>query len=191
MKSRQLAAVMIVVAQLLLILGLIGQHEYRERAWRSIRLRVEPVDPVSLFRGRYVNLGYDFSQLETKGGNWKKGETVYLQLTPDEEGNWQLAGFGRSPEAEAGALVLQGRVEHFYAWVWRPRGVERPAGLHTLTVRTGLESYFLSERRAPEIERLPRDQYEMAVEIAVAADGRAVLKQLYVRGVPAEDFEPD
>jgi uncharacterized membrane-anchored protein len=191
MKNRRLAATVIVAGQLLLILGLIGQHEYRKRAWRSIRLQVQPVDPVSLFRGRYVNLGYHFSSLETKDGSWRKGEIVYLHLTPDEKGHWRLAGFGRSPEPEAGALVLQGRVEHFYAGVWRPRDVEQPTGLHTLTVKTGLESYFLSERKAPEIERLLRDEYEMTVEIAVADDGRAVLKQLFVRGVPAEDFEPD
>jgi len=191
MKSRQLAAIVIVAGQLLLILGLIGQQEYRARAWRSIRLRVQPVDPVSLFRGRYVNLSYDFSMLETDDETWKKGETVYIQLSPDEKGDWKLAGFGRSPKAEGVSLLLQGRVDRFYPWVWRPSGIEQPAGKHTLMVKTGLESYFLSERKAPEIERLPRDKYEMTVEIAVAEGGRAVLRQLYVRGLPAEDFEPD
>lgn len=187
MKAQRFFVVLVVAAQLGLIVGLILRQEYHLRTWHPIRLRVEPVDPISLFRGRYVDLRYHFSQLQTTDANWKKGETIYLQLAPRADSLWQVAGFGRSRKTQTGKHLLRGKVLDVHPVLVSP--LERYPR-YTLEVRTGLESYFLSERKAPEIERLPRDQYEMTVEVAVADDGRAALNQLYVRGIPAEEFAP-
>jgi hypothetical protein len=105
-----------------------------------------------------------------------------------------MVEFERRLEKKPGTVILRGRVEWVGPeFVRAPAGSKEPArrtGLYQLQVWTPIESYFVSERKAPQLDRLPRDKYEMAVDVVVAEDGRSALKQLYVRGVPAEDFEP-
>lgn len=177
MSIRRRLVVLIVAGQLLLLVGLIAWQEYKLHAWRTIRLQVRPVDPVALFRGRYVDLAYDFSALETAmEADLKSGDTVYVRLKPGEHGLWRYAGFTTKGEPQPGGVLLRGEVVS----TWRRRR----------WIRTGIESYFLSERQAPAIEGLSRVQYKMTVDVVVADDGRASLKQLYVGGTRAEDVEP-
>ena len=194
MKTRRILVVLIVGGQLLLMLTLIARQEYRLHTWRPIRLRVKPLDPEALFRGRYVHLTYDFSRLETTQSDWEKGDTVYVQLTPDKQGLWQLSGFQRQRGQQPGSVYLRGRVDYIYPDTERvgegKDATWRRTGRYHLYVRTEIESYFMSERPAPQLEQLPRDKYEMTAEVVVANDGHAALKQLYVRGIPAEKFTP-
>lgn len=176
MSTRRRVVLLVVAGQFLLLVGLIAWQEYKLHFWQTIRLRVQPVDPVALFRGRYVDLAYDFSTLETTEAGLKEGDTVYVRLKPGEEGLWRYAGFTTKREPQPGSVLLRGEAVS----TWR-RGA---------WIRTGIESYFLSERQAPAIERLSRVQYKMTVDVVVADDGRAALKQLYVEGIPAEKVDP-
>lgn len=176
MNQRRILVMLIMTGQLVVMIGLIARQEYKWRAWRTIQLKVVPVDPVALFRGRYVELTYDFSLLQAPDGKWKRGDTIYLRLKSGSDGTWQLAGYSREPERQAGEILLRGKVEFDHG--------------SQITIQTGIESYFMSERKAPEIERLSTQKYDIRVEVAVAEDGRAALKQLYVQGRPAEEFEP-
>ena len=191
---RQRLFLSIVTLQLLLLVGLVGLQQYRLRVWRPIRLRVEPRDPAALFRGRYVDLTYEFSRLRTASGEWEAGDDIYVRLAHDRRGSWRVAGFGRECGRRADAVCLRGRVKHVYPetqQVGQGRQMSfRQTGWFTLVIQTEIESYFISERQAPKIDRLPRDRYAMTVDVVVANDGRAALKQLYVRGIPAEEFTP-
>lgn len=178
MIQRRRLVLAILAGQVLLMVGLIAQQEYRLATWDTIRLPVIPVDPVALFRGRYVRLGYDFFRIETTETDWKRGDVIYLRLAPDAEGLWRLVGFGHTPDKPTGQVLVRGRI--------------RLTSSPHLYVETGIESYFLSERKAPQIERLMGrgSPYRITVDVAVSADGATALKQLYVEGIPAERFEP-
>ena len=176
MNTRRLLFFLIVAGQFLLLGGMIARQEYKLYAWQTIRLRVLPVDPVSLFRGRYVVLAYDFSRLVTCEADLKRGDTVYVRLTPGADGLWQFAECTPNRERLAGSVFLWGRV--------------RSASARGTQIDTDIESYFLSDRQAPQIDRLSRDKYETTVDVVVAEDGRVALKQLYVQGIPAEEFDP-
>lgn len=196
MSVRRIFVIVVILAQLAVVASLIVRQEYRWRTWTPIRLRVAPVDPVSLFRGRYVRLSYDFSRfpVSTSEG-WEKGGTVYVRLAPDESGEfWEMVEAGPSLEPEAGSLLVRGKVRGVgprYTRVGEGRNsrVERVPG-YTVYVSAPISSYFISERKAPEVERLPQDEYELTVDVVVSKDGEAALKQLYVNGVRAEEFEP-
>jgi len=174
--SRRTLVALIIAGQLLFMAGLIARQEYKWRAWRTIQLRVVPLDPVALFRGRYVHLTYDFSVLSARGEDWKRGETVYVRLKPQGDGTWKAAEVSRTLDQQPEEVLLRGMVVHAYGG--------------RVFLRTGIESYFMSERKAPEIERLSPQKYDMRVDVAVSNDGRAALKQLYIDGIPAEDFQP-
>ncbi|MEE9234690.1 MAG: GDYXXLXY domain-containing protein [Candidatus Acidoferrales bacterium] len=176
MSGRRIFVIVVILAQLAVVASLIARQEYRWRTWTPIRLRVAPVDPVSLFRGRYVQLGYDFLQFRVPSTEWKWGETVYIRLAPDESGEfWEMVEVGPSLEPEEGSVLVRGEM--------------RGPG-YTVSMSTPINSYFVSERQAPELERLPRDKYELTVDVVVSEDGEAALKQLYVNGVRAEEFDP-
>ena len=180
--SKRFWVVLAVAGQLSVLLSFIVRHEYRSRAWQPVRLLVEPIDPYSLFRGKYVRLGYEFTRLKTTQAGWKSGDEIYIRLAPRPDGLWTVRGTSRALSQRPGSAVLRGRVH----WV----RADQEAGW-LLSIGTEIRSYYLSERQAPRIERLQRDRkFEMTADIVVSPDGRAQLEQLYVEGVPAEDFEP-
>ncbi len=55
----------LVAAQALLPLGLIAWNEQALASGTDVTLKTAPVDPVDLFRGRYVTLSYEISALPT------------------------------------------------------------------------------------------------------------------------------
>jgi len=177
MNRRRRLTVAIVAGQCLLMVGLIAQQEYRWRSWQTIQLEASPLDPEALFRGRYVELTYAFSTVKA-GSDWRRGSPVWIRLTPSGDGPWTVAGVSVHPRANTGELLLRGSVRY-------------AIGDDYATVTAGIESYFMSERKARETEQLSLTEHAIRAEIAVSDDGRAILKRLLVDGIPAEDFQPD
>ena len=57
----------IVLAQVLLLIGVISQREYSLRHGTEVVLQTRPLDPRSLFQGDYAILAYEISR-SSKGG---------------------------------------------------------------------------------------------------------------------------
>ena len=72
-RTHRLTVAIVLLSQVGFLAGMIGLHEYRSHNWQKVRLQTEPVDPVSLFRGRYVRLGYAFDTLATRDNAWMSG----------------------------------------------------------------------------------------------------------------------
>ncbi len=143
---------------------------------REITLDVKPVAPRSLFRGDYVILGYDISQLPLAMFQPapRVGEQVHVRLVQDATG-WKAASVGRGlPTTRSDAeVVLAARVRHV------PRGEPLPD--MRVSVTYGIESFFVPEGtgRAIETEIGPG---KVQAHLAVAADGRVAIKALTVDG---------
>lgn len=145
---------------------------------REITLPVVPVDPRSLFRGDYVILDYDIRRLDAPEATpaLRKGEKVFVTIAETETGWKAVAADRRHPgEPGAGRAVLKGRVER--AW----RKGSSGNGMTNLTVRYGIESYFVPEGEGKELEAKVRDRKIDAL-IALGADGTAAIKGLRVEG---------
>ena len=56
--------VLLILLQALILAGMIGYRYYWVETGEKIFLRVSPVDPRDLFRGDYVSLSYDISNLD-------------------------------------------------------------------------------------------------------------------------------
>ncbi|HEV2560200.1 MAG TPA: GDYXXLXY domain-containing protein [Microvirga sp.] len=148
-------------------------------AWRGevIRLTVVPVDPRDLFRGDYVTLAYDISRLSTadlaRVDAVSEGETVYVTL--EQEGStWKASGVhGAKPSA---GLFLRGQVTDRHD---ERTACETPCG--TLRVAYGIERFFVPEGEGRAVEAMRNDR-RVEVDVAVARDGRAVLKRLLTDG---------
>jgi uncharacterized membrane-anchored protein len=150
------------------------------RSGKEIVLDIVPVDPRSLFRGDYVILNYPVSRIDrdVPGGGqvFRSGDTIFVTLkrseakdtAPAGRAGWSVAAVSKdypdniSPEQ----IVLRGRVRHS----------GRP-----MTVRYGVESYFVPEGEGKSLENAVRER-KLQVLVAVATDGEAAIKALLVDG---------
>jgi uncharacterized membrane-anchored protein len=152
---RRLVFWTLVAVQALVPLGLIAWNEVALARGTEVTLRTVPVDPLDLFRGRYVTLRYEISALPTPPGS-KPGDTVYVALRRDGD-----------------------------RWVGDRATRERPAGTFirgTVTdgsIRYGIETYYADEDEAPRLESEARDGLD--VRVVLDDDGKARIEGLEVR----------
>lgn len=143
--------------------------------WRGqeIRLATVPIDPRSLFRGDYVVLGYEISNIPKRGfadpDNLRHGEPVYVRLWEDKTGVHRY--FGAGLEVPREGPFLRGRLQY-------PRVHDE-----TFAVRYGLEALFAAPATAKALEQQVREG-EMVSIVMVDADGKGALKNL----VPLTDI---
>ena len=178
-----------ILFQFLVLAWMGGQREWILRTGPTVWLRTAPVDPRDLFRGDYVRLNYEISNIpEGKIGpglkkyladeqkknadqySRRKEIVVYsaLRIDPDRQVA-QLTTADLTPPSSG--LFIKGRV--------RPYG---PGTASLSGVGYGIDSYFVQqgkgrklERRAPE--GMPEGiQVPMDMEVALGRDGTAVLK---------------
>lgn len=160
-----------VAAQVAVLASMTLSHSKAQREGTPVVLRVIPVDPEDLFRGQYVQLGYEFSRVDFARG-WEgplpaEGGEIWVRL--DMAGREWVAGQYRATRGEprGGSVWMRGRCESVFAGGAR-------AGF-------GIEQFFVREGLGPEIERAMRDGGVNA-EVSVSADGEPALVALVFGG---------
>ncbi len=142
---------------------------------KTIVLKTTPIDPRSLFRGDYVTLRYDISQLDAhklEGENsfdlWQK-----IFVAVEKRGEiWEATGLYSSwPQIIGDQIILAGRVKY-------------DAG-NSVWIKYGIDSYFVPEGKGKEIEKAIGDRMDpsrVLVQIAVSDTGKAAIKGLSLDG---------
>lgn len=177
---RALLAVIILCGALL---ALVESRASLLRGGAEVRLKTAPVDPRDLFRGDYVVLSYEISQVEAPAGaGFRRGEAVFVTLAPGPDGFAQAIGVSRTKPALSGnEIVLAGKV--LSSGACAPGANGRPdcsQGRQRLRIGYGLESYFVPQFSGRAIERAARDRVEVVA--AVSPDGQAAIKRLLIDG---------
>ena len=135
----------------------------------EVLLKTAPVDPWDVFRGNYVTLRYEISELTSIPGNLSK-DFIYKSGTPVY-------------------ILLQKNVDGFYSSVTKT--VVKPTssdifikGIVTYdsNIEFGIESYFVEEGKGKDIEKLRGK--DLMAGVVIDKEGRAVIKNLEVGGVP-------
>lgn len=149
---------------------------------REITIPVQPLDPRDLFRGDYVTLGYDFTSLRKSSlasqidlEEFRAGSDIYVTLHPEAAGVWTVAALASSRPRETAPsdVVIKGRVKS----VWHSENKTDVL----LTVRYGIETYFVPEGSGRTLETQVRDHKIDAI-VAVDPGGTAALKGLVIDG---------
>ncbi len=151
-----------------------GEREWVVRTGRTVFVRTAPVDPRDVMRGDYVRLNYEMSRVPRTlcrgalAGTNAPGETtprdlkVYALLHEDE-GVAELTAL--SDERPREGLFIRGRTDR--SWDGH------------VSVRYGLEAYFMEQGKGQELEQgRQREgiQVPLEMEVAVGSGGLAVLK---------------
>jgi uncharacterized membrane-anchored protein len=163
--------VMTVIAQLLILVGMIALRALPLVTGQTVLVRVQPVDPRDLFRGDYVILSYDFSRVPQdkieglsaqERASWKElqGRAVYAPLVPDSiPGHWRAEKVTVSKPATG--LFLKGEMQRYGS------------------MQFGIESYFVEEGTGHRFEQAIRERH-LSAELAVTSSGQAALRGLRI-----------
>lgn len=158
------------VAQIGILSSMIVVDTLPYQLGETIRLKVIPVDPRDLFRGDYVVLGYEFSNLHEnkvtgldKSGSYywdHAGQPVYVLLEKDADDDvWKPQEI--SINQPSTGTYLRGQIDN--------RG----------QVDCGIGAYFVQEGEGLEIERAIREDQNAVAEVAVW-NGQAKLKRVII-----------
>ncbi len=147
--------------------GIIGYYEWTIITGKEVLLKLRPVDPRDLFRGDYVVLNYDISNVSAStvhmGTAPVEGVDIYASL--DVSSGLGVVTAIESTKPKAG-IFIQGTVQR--------------VSHDRLTVRYGIESFFVPEGRGREFERITGRG--LSAKVAIDNSGGAVIKGLVVDG---------
>jgi uncharacterized membrane-anchored protein len=104
----------IVLLQALLLVGMIGYRQLWLSSGEKILLGTVPVDPRDVFRGDYVNLNYEISNLDpdalSAGEKFRANEVIYVVLEKEADGTFRAVRVAKSPPS--GKKYIRGRVRY-------------------------------------------------------------------------------
>jgi uncharacterized membrane-anchored protein len=164
-RRRRIALLAVVLAQLAVPLALAAVAAADLAFGQEVRLRAQPVDPLDIFRGNYVVLRYDISQVGV-GDPVRRGETLCVRLS---EQNDVWSGDFAVPERDREGTAICGRARN-----------DAPAG-EGVSIEYGIETYFANAERAREIEQ-SISRGRLYVVIDLDEDGSARIERLETGG---------
>ncbi|MCP3396015.1 GDYXXLXY domain-containing protein [Bradyrhizobium sp. CCGB20] len=170
-----------VLLQCILLMLMIADRMQILREGREVTLQTQPVDPRDLLRGDYVVLRYDISQLPAGAlagtPAAERNPAVFVRLAPNANGLYEAVSVHAAPVAvTAPEILIRGRVSYSCGSTGR-------TFCDKLTVKYGLESYFVPEGEGKKLEQA-RNQQKLRVVAAVLPSGRAAIKRLLLDGEP-------
>jgi uncharacterized membrane-anchored protein len=139
--------------------------EYLSSVWplwfgTPVILKTAPVDPRSLFRGNYVRLNYDISNInkDLTQEHFKRSEVGYVTLK-EKDGVFVATGLHRK-KPESG-VYIRGRVTSVGG---------------SYRMKYGIEAYFMPEKKALNAERSIRQGAN--ADVYLLGSGKAAIAKL-------------
>ena len=180
---------LIIALQTAALCAMVGIKQYTLSTGTPVVLQTQPIDPRSLFRGDYVRLNYAISELaqDRLAGDkeFQRGDAVYVVLKQDGE-YWQpVALLRKYPANVAGQVVIKGKVQYSSHQRWpgpASKPVPPPSTARTITVKYGVENYFVPEGEGRELER-PKPGETVSIRVVVDKSGNPAIKAVLVNGV--------
>lgn len=168
-----LALAIVALAQAGVLAAMVINRTLLLKNGREIVLPIVPVDPRDLFRGEYVRLAYDISNVPAMllvGPAPARNAAFYVTLEKNPQGGWTpvKVTVAMPNETNPDRIVLKARSRFtFPASTW---------------VQYGIESYFVPEGQGRRLEVLAQEK-RMAACLAVDGRGNAAIKGLIIDGM--------
>jgi len=169
---RVIVFAVVACAQLAVPGSLIWKREHTLRQGSVWKFRTAPVDPVDVFRGRYVALHFD---VETQGitppANTSSGDTVFIALKQNADGFAEIDQISATKPDRDDFMAAQ---------------------LSGNTISLPFDKYWVTERDAPAAETAYRNlsrrgQQNAYVSVRVFR-GDAAIEQLYLDNQPLGEY---
>jgi uncharacterized membrane-anchored protein len=182
---RVLLFAIVALVQVALIAMMVVDRARILRDGTEVTLSTRPVDPRDFLRGDYVVLNYDIStvpagalaDMPASG----KNSLVYVKLAPKDGVHAAVSVHDEPVPVTGDEVLIRGHVTYGTSCGPTGRGF-----CGSLSLKYGIESYFVPEGEGREIEKA-RNQGKVTVVAAVTRTGRAAIKRLLVDGKPVYD----
>lgn len=193
--SKKTSFTIAVVGQIALLVLLVLYKLATYSSGTEVLLKLQPVDPRDMLRGDYVTIRYSISRIHNYDSERiYVGDTVYVPLTKGYEGDskfWSSYGGVTKllPPDTNGQVYIQGVVKN----ITPSNSFESGSNMllqknqpplsqdAELTIQYGIEDYFIPEGSGRQAELNNGTAY---ARVAVGADGKAIIKQLYLNDKP-------
>ena len=170
--SRLIVFVLLALAQLAVPGSLIWKRQHTLRQGSVWKFRTAPVDPIDVFRGRYVALQFEVEtqQVSPPNGN-RSGDTVFITLKANADGFAEIDQISTT----------------------KPSGDDfMAAELSGKTISLPFDKYWVTERDASAAETAyrnlsRRDKQNAFVTVRIFR-GDAALEQLYLDNQPLGEY---
>lgn len=176
-KLRLVLFLIVAIWQLAVAGGAIYKSELALRIGESFRFRIQPVDPVDAFRGRYVAIRFAVDRAPVADDfELRNGRHIFAPIEIDTDGYAVLGRAELEPPTTGPYLRLRA-------------GVVAPddEGKRHVWVSMPFGRFYMDEDLAPEAERAvwggPRGQREASVSVRIRS-GFGVVEELYIDDVP-------
>ncbi len=156
------AVVILVLAQLALLLALIGVKEYRLHTGTTVILQTIPVDPRSLMQGDYAILNYQISIPPDWIGSRSQGTSVYVTLLEGDDVWTASSKYYYFEKPSADNVFIKGKVD--------ARG----------QLDFGIGTFFVPEGTGQIIE----GSRDVKVKVSVTGSGNATIRDVIIDGKP-------
>jgi uncharacterized membrane-anchored protein len=178
---------LLAAAQLAALVAMVADKQWTLNTGTPVVLQTVPVDPRSLFMGDYARLAYSISQLRLDGEgalagdkDFKRHDTLWLALKPEADGAQAVSVHHQRSAVPPELLALKGEVLNSSDSGW-DRASNKPLRQHTLTVRYGIEQYYIQEGTGGQIER-PRGGEKVSIRVAIDSRGKAGILAVLLDG---------
>jgi uncharacterized membrane-anchored protein len=125
-----------------------------------VYLKVRPADPWDMFRGQYMELRYDASQVPGTGLHF--GQTVYVTLRKELPYAIPERAYAHMPEVDRSKYVVI-------------RGTVSMEATDNVSVKYGIERFYFQEKTGNVLEN---NASKLRAELAVDGSGACVLKRV-------------
>lgn len=192
--SKKTSFIIAVVGQIALLVLLVLYKLATFSSGTEVLLKLQPIDPRDMLRGDYVTIRYSISRVHSYAAERiYVGDTVYVPLTKGYEDDgkfWSSYGGVTKvlPPKTNGQVYIQGIVKNispsneFGSGTSMLQKNQPPLPQDAeLTIQYGIEDYFIPEGSGHQAELNNGTAY---ARVAVDADGKAIVKQLYLNDKP-------
>lgn len=170
---RTIVILFAIAAQIAVLAGMLVNASFPLWTGTEIKLRTQPVDPRSLFRGNYARLNFDISNLPigtlADAESLRSNEIIYVLLKENPDGIYEFDSASLT-EPQSGVFI-RGRY----------RGVNRlpvtEAQESNIHIEYGIEAYFAPVEKALALENQLRASGAIA-HVMVTDGGKAALKAI-------------
>ncbi len=167
----RLGLILAILFQFLILTGMYVNAGIPLWTGNEIKIKTIPVDPRSMFRGNYVRLRYEFTEIESlhfQKQDLRNGEKVYVILKPDVD---DIYGFSSvSLGKPDSGIYLRCRINNNHFWSNNSKHYK---------LKCGIEAFFLPKEKALAVEKNLRNS-GIAL-LMVTSDGSARIKNIVDR----------
>ncbi len=177
MHKRKIGLIIASIIQVFILVGMLVSANIPLYFGQEIKLKTNPVEPRSMFRGNYVRLDYPFEQYSIQSGHllksyeFRAGEKIYISLVLGEDGIYNHSDISLQPPSSG--IYLQGRVDkEFFTILDR----FNQSGVVPIKV-ANINAFFAPKEKALALEKELSSNGAIAV-LMVSDKGKAILKSV-------------